>query len=261
MSVSNKTYKKVRSLTRGLNILAALSSTSKATVKELANITGMPRATVQRLLETLRDEAFVRPSESDNTFRLALKVRTLSEGYNDDAWITEIVSPVLMKLQNDIPWPIDLFTLDEDCMQIRESSHRYSPLSIHPNMVGRRFPLMETASGQVMMAFCSETDRKELLSILTASPYEANKVLQSHKSLEFIIQATRKQGYGVSIKKEHRVTEISLPIKVKRIIKGCLSLIFFSNTYSPKEAAEKYLPTLRSAIQTIEKKISGASIV
>ena len=98
MSVSNKTYKKVRSLTRGLNILAALSSTSKATVKELANITGIPRATVQRLLETLRDEAFVRRSESDNTFRLALKVRTLSEGYNDDAWITEIVSPVLMKL-------------------------------------------------------------------------------------------------------------------------------------------------------------------
>jgi chaperonin GroEL len=39
---------------------------------------------VRRLLETLASEGYVRRSESDDSFRLTLKVRELSEGFTDD---------------------------------------------------------------------------------------------------------------------------------------------------------------------------------
>ena len=119
-AIQNGHYKRVRALTRGLDILAALNTAGRATVVELSSLTKIHRATVQRLVETLREQGYVRRSVSDNTYRPALKVRALSDGYNDEAWISEVASPVLQALSTDIPWPVDLHTLDGDCMQVRE---------------------------------------------------------------------------------------------------------------------------------------------
>ena len=252
-AIQNGHYKRVRALTRGLDILAALNTAGRATVVELSSLTKIHRATVQRLVETLREQGYVRRSVSDNTYRLALRVRTLSDGYNDEAWISEVASPVLQALSTDIPWPVDLHTLDGDCMQVRESTHRFSPLSIHQNIVGRRFPMLETASGQAHLTFCPEAEREELRRVLKLSTHPTNHLARSAKKVDSILQNTRKKGYAVSIKAPAiRVTELSAPIRINSRVLGCLSLIFFTATYKPEEAASEYLPRMQAAIKQIE---------
>jgi IclR family mhp operon transcriptional activator len=82
-------YKTVPGLTRGLQILNALNrEDGGASPTSLAELTGLHRTTVRRLLETLQDEGYVRRGESDDSFRLSMKVRELSEGFRDEQWIS-----------------------------------------------------------------------------------------------------------------------------------------------------------------------------
>ena len=74
-------YALVRGLTRGLDLLKALNSQEggRSTLAQLAEVTGLHRTTVRRLLETLIAEGYVRRSASDDRYCLALNVRSLAE--------------------------------------------------------------------------------------------------------------------------------------------------------------------------------------
>ena len=160
-------YKTVRGLTRGLMLLNMLNKLDGgASVGLLAELSGLHRTTVRRLLETLQEEGYVRRSPSDDSFRLTIKVRQLSEGFRDEQWISALAAPLLGDLLREVVWPTDVSTLDVDAMVVRETTHRFSRLSFHRAMVGRRLPLLKTASGLTWLAFCPEQERKELIEML-----------------------------------------------------------------------------------------------
>src|SRR5437870_2327770 len=100
-------YKTLRGLMRGLEVLRTLNAVEqgRATISELSKRTGLHRATIRRLLETLVAEGFVRRSDSDDSYRLTLKVRELSEGFTDVEWISKIASPVMGELMQKVVWP------------------------------------------------------------------------------------------------------------------------------------------------------------
>lgn len=125
-------YKTVRGLTRGLMLLNMLNKLDGgASVGLLAELSGLHRTTVRRLLETLQEEGYVRRSPSDDSFRLTIKVRQLSEGFRDEQWISALAAPLLGDLLREVVWPTDVSTLDVDAMVVRETTHRFSRLSFH----------------------------------------------------------------------------------------------------------------------------------
>ena len=125
-------YKTVRGLTRGLMLLNMLNKLDGgASVGLLAELSGLHRTTVRRLLETLLEEGYVRRSTSDDSFRLTIKVRQLSEGFRDEQWISALAAPLLGDLLREVVWPTDVSTLDVDAMVVRETTHRFSRLSFH----------------------------------------------------------------------------------------------------------------------------------
>ena len=147
-------YKTVRGLSRGLLLLKLLNKfDGGATPGLLAEFSGLHRTTVRRLLETLQEEGFVRRSRSDDSFRLTINVRQLSDGFRDEHWISALATPLLGELLREVQWPTDITTLDVDAMVVRETTHRFSRLSFHRAMVGRRLPLLLTASGLTWLAF------------------------------------------------------------------------------------------------------------
>ncbi|STR33914.1 Mhp operon transcriptional activator [Klebsiella grimontii] len=162
-------YKTVRGLSRGLLLLNLLNKfDGGATVGTLAEFSGLHRTTVRRLLETLQDEGYVRRSRSDDSFRLTIKVRQLSEGFRDEHWISALATPLLGELLREVLWPTDITTLDVDAMVVRETTHRFSRLSFHRAMVGRRLPLLLTASGLTWLAFAPEHERSPIVEMLAA---------------------------------------------------------------------------------------------
>lgn len=84
--IGDARHRPVCGLSRGLDVLRALNLGvgGELSLADVAVPTGLHRTTVRRLLETLVTEGLVRRSASDDSFRLALGIRTLSEGFTDD---------------------------------------------------------------------------------------------------------------------------------------------------------------------------------
>src|SRR5689334_21242880 len=90
--------RRVRGLTRGLAILRALNENNYASALQLSRITDLPRPTVYRLLDTLIAAGYVAHGTRPDIYRLTIAVRALSDGFNDEAWMTEIAAPIIAEL-------------------------------------------------------------------------------------------------------------------------------------------------------------------
>lgn len=193
-------YTNVRGLARGLQVLRALNSieSGRATSQQISDAIGLHRTTVRRLLETLVEEGFVRRSTSDDSFRLTLDVRSLSEGFTDDERIATIAPPIMGRLLQRVAWPSDLTTPDGDAMIIRETTHRFSQLSFHRSMVGRRLPILLTASGRAYFALCPDGEREDILDMLrSGAGGDEQKALASSDALvRNLVRRVRADGFG-----------------------------------------------------------------
>jgi IclR family transcriptional regulator, mhp operon transcriptional activator len=119
----------VRSLQRGLKILRLISRKAG----EIAEQVGLARPTVYRLIETLEEEGYIVRSSSDNRFRVTHEARSLGIGYDAVNSISQAAGPVLIELSHRFIWPFDLSVCVGTEMQIQESTHPRSPLSIDRN--------------------------------------------------------------------------------------------------------------------------------
>ena len=250
-------YRHVEALGRGLAILRALNRCEGGwgSVRELTEATGLHRSTVRRLLETLCREGLVRRSASDDSFRLTREVLTLAEGFCEDEWIARIAAPVLGDLLKKVVWPSDLLTLEGDTLLIRESTHRFSPLSFHPHMVRKRLPLLSTAAGRAYLAFCPADERRALLKRLLARQEALPLGLEGAGAIERMLEKVRRQGYGVNVGEwadERHVAAIAAPIRRRDTVVACLNIIMLKKAVSIDKAIATHLPALLDAVAEIE---------
>lgn len=262
---SSASYHHVQSLSRGLMVLHEINRSAKgwASIAELSTRTGLHRTTVRRLLETLQAEGYVRRSASDDSYRLNLKVRQLSDGFTDDEWISEIANPILGELLQQLVWPSDLCTLDGDSMLVRETTHRFSPLSFHRAMIRQRMPLLFTATGRAYLAYCHPEERKQILQLLAVGEDEQGQFARQPALVEQMLEKIRCQGYASNEgewNEQLKIAAIALPIQHQGHILGCINVVFLKKAMSIQEAAERYLPALRAAIHKIETRLEASRV-
>lgn len=258
---SHSPYKKSRSLSRGLAILEALSSApnGSAFITELSQATAIHRTTIKRLLETLIEEGYVRRSLSDKSYKLNYRVRQLSDGFTDDEWVSEVATPAIGRLLQQTLWPSDLCTLDGSAMVIRETTHRFSPLSFHRSMIRKRLPLLTTAAGRAYFCFCSDSEKQQLLAFIKADSSPQAQLAHTPFFIQQLIDKTRTQGYAVNEgdwDQESNTAAIALPVFHQGKILSTINIVFLKKILTPKEAAAKYLDLLKQTIGEIEKELA-----
>jgi len=261
---SGATYRPVQGLSRGLAILHAINLSPKgwATIAELSAATGLHRTTVRRMLETLQAEGYVRRSSSDDSYRLNHKIRQLSDGFTDDEWISEVANPVLGELLHQVVWPSDLSTLDGDAMLVRETTHRFSPLSFHRAMIRQRLPLLYTAAGRAYLAHCGDEERRQILQLLVAGNDDQANFARNRVLVEQMLEKVRRQGYATNDgewNQQLKISAIGLPIRRQASILACVNIVFLRKAMSLAEAAERFLPHLRTAVAKIEQRLDEAA--
>ena len=258
---SRMTPKPSRSFSRGLAVLAALNRHGSATPLALARETGVPRATVYRLLQTLLDEGYVGRGTTDDRFHLRLKIRSLSEGFEDEQWISAIAGPALAELTRQIAWPSDVATLEGLRLVIRDTTHRMAPLSIDRNMVGRSLPLLGSSAGLAYLAFTAPSERKTLLALLASSDDPADAPARDRASVERILAETRRRGYGMRQGGPiwPHTGSIALPILVSGRVIGCINVIWMARVISHREGVARCLAPLRATKAQIEAALEAAA--
>ena len=112
----------IRALMRGLDALTVLNLRDGATVSEVAHEIRLPRTTVYRILETLCNAGFVFRDAADDRYRLTIMVRSLSDGFDDEAWVTQIAKPLIEDLGREIVWPVSIATVLGTSLIVRETN-------------------------------------------------------------------------------------------------------------------------------------------
>ncbi|MET4579532.1 IclR family transcriptional regulator domain-containing protein [Ottowia thiooxydans] len=251
--MSESSYHSVRGLERGLAVLRAVNALGHATSVEVASHTGLPRPTVHRLLETLRTEGFLRRSGLRDPYRLTLKVKSLSGGYKDEDWITEIADVVLAELFDEVVWPTDIATFENEGMVIRSTTHTRSPLSIERSWVGRQLPMLSTAVGWTYLAFTPAKERHAILERIGAMAGPDQDKVRDPEAVRKTLATTRRRGYGTRQREfMPKTSSIAVPIMNGTHVLGCINIIWIDSAMTFDVATRRYLPLLRQAATRIE---------
>lgn len=244
-----------RSLARGLALLAALNRTPGATALALARATAIPRPTVHRLLETLRQEGYVARSPSDERWVLRPAVRALSDGFQDAAWVTQRAAPILFALTERIGWPSDLATRHGTEMVIRETTHRAARFSIDQGMAGHRLPILASSLGRCWLAFAPAKERDGVLGLLGG--FDRAALLRE-------LAAIRRRGHalreGAGTPWPH-TGSVALPVRAGGRLLGCVNAIWMARAVRPEQGLRQCLEPLREARDAIESALVTTPIM
>ena len=243
--------RRVRGLTRGLAILRALNENNYATALQLSRITGLPRPTVYRLLDTLIAAGYAAHGARPDIYRLTIAVRALSDGFNDEAWMT---APIIAELGQTIVWPTDIATFDGDAMVVRETTHASSPLSINREKAGFRAPVLLTSLGLVYLANLGEAERDTILRTIAASDRPEAALARDRRAVGALLAQVRRRGYGF---REGGISpktgSIAVPVMWRGRPLACINLHYILSAMTMEQVAERYLAPMRAAAAKIEK--------
>lgn len=247
----------MRGLTRGLAILRALNESNYATALQLARTTGLPRPTVYRLLDTLIGAGYVARGPRPDIYRLTIAVRALSDGFDDEAWMTDVAAPIIAELGHAIVWPTDIATFDRDAMVIRETTHASSPLSINREKAGFRAPVLLSSLGLAYLAHVSEPERETILRSLAASSRPDAALARDGRAVAALLAQVRRRGYGF---REGGISpktgSIAVPVMWRGRPLACINVHYILSAMTMEQVAERYLPAMRAAAAKIEKALA-----
>ncbi len=248
----------IRALIRGLEALAVLNRRDGATVSEVTADIKLPRTTTYRILETLSQAGYVYRDPMDDRYRLTVMVRGLSDGFDDEAWVTQIARPCINDLCKEIIWPISLSSPSGTSMLVRDTTDHASPLAVERLSAGFRIPLLTTSSGLVYLAFCSAEERDCLLEILSRSQREEDRLARSRAEVERILEEAREQGYATAVR-SRRVSEemaMAVPVLIEDRVLATVAVRFAASAVPARLAVERFVPRLRDTAQKIRVKFA-----
>jgi IclR family transcriptional regulator, mhp operon transcriptional activator len=248
----------IRALTRGLDALTVLNLRDGATVSEVAQEIRLPRTTVYRILETLCNAGFVFRDASDDRYRLTILVRALSDGFDDESWVTQIAKPFIHDLCREVVWPVSIATLSGTTMLVRESTDHSSPLAIERHSAGIRAPLLTTAAGRVYLANCPAPQVESVVEILARSPKEEDRAARSAAELRRALAEIKAAGHATATRTRRLVEEVSVsvPVLLNDRVLASLTVRFAASAVPLRSGLERFLPKLRRCAAKISTSFS-----
>ncbi|HUN25347.1 MAG TPA: helix-turn-helix domain-containing protein [Steroidobacteraceae bacterium] len=246
----------IRALMRGLDALAVLNRRDGATVSEVTSEIKLPRTTTYRILETLSQAGYVYRDSTDDRYRLTVMVRGLADGFDDEAWVTQIARPCINDLCKEIVWPVSLSSPSGTSMLVRDTTDHASPLAVERLSAGYRIPLLTTSSGRAYLAFCSAEQRDCLLDILSRSQREEDRLARSRSEVDRILDETREQGFATAVRTRRVSEEIAMavPVLVEERVLATVAVRYAASAVPQRTAVERFVPRLRDTAHRIRVK-------
>jgi DNA-binding IclR family transcriptional regulator len=211
MGKDPKTYN-VRAVERAVQILSSLDGDHpERGVSEIAQVTGLHKATAHRIVMTLLNCGFLERAADGEKFRLGLRVIELGLGALRDLDFRQIAFSYMQQLVERFQETCDLSIFDRGQVLYIEVVHSKHSLIIAAN-IGRHLPAYCTASGRVFLAFLPPGVVEPILSAPLVACTE--KTITSPARLREELEATRQRGYGFDDEElEVGVRAVSAPIR------------------------------------------------
>ena len=256
--MSAPSVKSIRALERGLNVLQALQTGPGAGLKDLHVITGLPKATLLRILRTLAERNLVWQRMADGAY---LPSSRSAQPKGDDASrLVEVASPIMARLCERVNWPSVLAVRRGVQMEVIETNRPRSHVSHLPlGPVGARISMLLTSTGRAYLSFCTREEREEILAALQSEPSPEAVLARDAVWVARVVAQTQAQGYGQrdptiagegigqKLMADDGRNSISVPIIVAGQVVASLNLTWTRRATTTSQIVAEHLEDLRAA--------------
>ncbi|MCR9215391.1 MAG: helix-turn-helix domain-containing protein, partial [Proteobacteria bacterium] len=179
--------KTIRALERGLQVVRLLEEHGRMTLQDLHFFSGLPKATLLRVLATLEDQGWTKRTLGDRSYRLSFDAVSMGSKILPDTELMELAAPILDQLCQRVFWPSDIAVFTGTTMQIMETSRRQAPFLINRKVMGIKPHVLYSALGRVYLANCTEAERQEIVTRLQNSNLREDRTAKNEKWLQRLL--------------------------------------------------------------------------
>jgi IclR family pca regulon transcriptional regulator len=241
----------IESLARGLTVLTSFGEgRPELTLTEVAQATGLARATARRALITLEHLGYV--TAHDRVFRLTPRVLGLGFPPLSRTSLPQIAAPHLTELSQRLHDSVSLAILTGDEIQYtaRVATSRIVSVNI---TVGSRLPAYATSLGRVMLADLPDLRLPDLLPL---TPH----TITDPERLRAVLDRVQADGYAlVDEELEEGLRSIAVPVRNRggRVV-AAVNVAMHSSRRTTEECVTGVLPVLRATAMRIEAELRVA---
>lgn len=186
-----------RSLERGVAILRAFRPGSELLGNgELAERTGLARASVSRLTQTLVETGYLEYDARQRAYRLGAPVLSLGHAMRTGSSVLRVATPAMAALARRLRINVGLAVRDCDEMVYLESVRFNAKASQRRVVSGHRVPIELTSLGRAYLAAAPESDRTALMAQLRAKRLKRWAAIA--QEIELAAVSVARQGYCVA---------------------------------------------------------------
>jgi IclR family pca regulon transcriptional regulator len=247
--------KSVKSLIKGLETLEAFSSNPLGLkLREVTRLTGLPKATAYRLLQTLLHQDYLHYFPNSGMFRLGPKVMSLGFTTLSGFEMAELAKPYLEELSKQVGQNVNLGILDEVEVVYLVRIKVRSILDINL-AVGSRLSAYNSAIGKALLASLGGQKLAAIIDQISRDPEVAREIGPGGNKLKRQLAVVRRQGYALCDGEVFRgLTSIAAPVyDANGSVEAAINVPVFNEVCSLKDLIEVKLPLLLKTAKTISQ--------
>jgi IclR family mhp operon transcriptional activator len=250
VTASSTSLPSIRSIARALEILRLINERQGLGLQDIHALSGLPKPTVYRILQTLRREGYLEAEAIPGVFRITAKALELSSGFTEESMIVKVAAPIaLATTRKVIQWPLAIGILKSGTIVVRYSTMPYSKLGVVNTTIGHRHDLLESAMGRAYLMACDAAERQQLTQLLKSNSPEPASDIQ--RRVDAIV-ADSGLGYGLRLASSKRDSAtLAIAVRHGSDLLAILSLTTFGTAMTPAFIANM-LPLMRDTVTSIE---------
>ncbi|MGY8526657.1 IclR family transcriptional regulator domain-containing protein [Paracidovorax citrulli] len=244
------------SLARGLTVLEAFSERKRPlTIAQVAQRTGLSRASVRRCLYTLEQLGYV--SQEEGRFALRPRVLHLGHAYFSSTALVAQAQPILDQLSRTLNETCALAILeDTDILYLARSEVRR--VLTHALGMGSRLPAFCTSVGRVLLADLEPAARDAYFARADLHPRTVQTKV-TRTELERCFAQARRDGYVIvdaELEPGLRAIAVPVPDERGRAVAG-ISVSVRPGDIDEAEMVRRLLPAMREASAAMGRLVAG----
>jgi IclR family mhp operon transcriptional activator len=257
-------FEPVTSVLRAFEVLRIINERDHATVTEIHRMSGLPKPTILRMVETLIAAGYVVRENDRPAYVATGKCLLLSNGFRAHDRLTAVAAPMLAAFRRKIGWPSDIGIFDGDAMVIAATSRDLGVLVLN-RKIGTRTPLLLSALGRAYLAFCDDAECERIVDRLRQSSGPLDQIAKSRERVDSLRRETRRRGYSVTDKRyldtayDGLIWGIGVPIMADGKVVAAMNVMFLRSAMTLEAGVAGLVPVLQAAALEIGNAVAQQS--
>ena len=211
---------------RALDVIDLMAAShGDLSFSEIRRETGIPRQSLVRILNTLRDRGIVDRSAKRGGYRLGMRLLHLGNRLQDKIQLRSVARPCMEELARKTRKTVELSTLDRDQLILIEQVEGSEGVRLY-SRVGAVYPYLHAvAVGKIYLAHMDREKRRQVLEKI-GLPAVTEHTLTRLADLEQDLVQVRKNGFAFEDQELRKgIRRVAAPVYDHRDeLAGCVSV-------------------------------------